>query len=148
MVKGFKDGSFEAIGEVRVGDEDEESGVSGIEVKIGEELKFMEVFISEEMGVIENDDGYGILGFGQIGYGILDGEKELVFSERGFCAEVISDLPVEFDNGDGGQRDVNNLVEFGIEFLHEMSKCSGFPGARGSSQESDPAFVLDEFESG
>lgn len=75
LVKGFEHGSFQAVDEVGLGDEDKEDWVDGVEVEIGDELEFMEVFVSKEMGVVEDDDGNGMLVISHVDDGLLNGKE-------------------------------------------------------------------------
>ena len=57
LIKGLVNGSEEPFSEMGLSDEDNEGGVGGVHIEVGDNLKFIEVFVFKQMGFIKEDDG-------------------------------------------------------------------------------------------
>lgn len=95
----------------------EDSRGGGIDMEIGDELKFPEILVFEEMGLVKTNDRDEVAGGNQCRDLSLDGLEEIRLEKCRRAGQCVVELPVEISGSDGGQGQINRqkglLVERG-----------------------------------
>lgn len=97
---------------MRLSDQDKECRRKRVEIEIGEELKLEEVFVSEEMGIIEDNDRDCVFIDGHFHDGLLDSTKKDVFPVKDLAGEEISQLAIEIGDRNRGQGGISDFKKF------------------------------------
>ncbi len=126
LVEGRKNRALEAWGKMGLSDKDKDGGVRGIDVEIGNNLKFEEVFIFEEMSFIEDDDGDFFIIRDKVSDRVLNGLKEDGFFPEREARESKTELAVEIHRSNGRERDIDGFKEIRVEGIEEASDMERF----------------------
>lgn len=122
--------------------EDEQRGVSGIHVKIGEDLEFGKVFVFQEMSFIKDKDG----DFFGVGDHVFDEQlnlaKEVSLKMTVLAIESVVDLAIEIEDIDGGERDVKRLERELGELLSKSPERGGFAGSGLTGEQKNAAMIF------
>lgn len=146
LIERFEDGSDEAIVEVWLSGNDEDSGINRVHLEVGKYLKFDKIFVFEQMGFIEDKDGGDFTVYGKIANSGLDGVKEARFEMEDVAAEGDIKLAVEVEHIDRREGDVKGFIGDLREFVSEEPKSSGFSDAGVTGEEHDATVGLQVFE--
>jgi hypothetical protein len=119
LVKGIENGPSQSLQEVRLSNQDKECRRKGVKIEIGKELKLEEVFVSQEMGIIQNNDGNSFFMEGHVHDGLLDGAKEDVFFVKNLAAEKISQLTIEIGDRNRSQWSISHFKKFFLQRFHK-----------------------------
>ena len=146
LVEGLHDGEVHDPSEIGLSGENEDEGVVGIHLKVGQEPEFFQRPCLKQMGFIDDkEDGFSHLLFG-FQDGLLDlGVDGALGHSVGETEEPV-DVIEEIGPAQGGQWGVVGGEKVFIEAVHIASQSEGFshPGISGEKEDSSPALDIIE----
>jgi hypothetical protein len=133
------------MAEVRLTEQEEGEGGSGIHVGVEPEAEFVEEAMAEEVGLIDNDDGLtGVLG--EVGQGSAQAFAEAARVESGADVEGGEEMSEEGLDGEIGVGDVSGEVKVRVQGLDKGAHGSGLAGADVAGDEGGEAVLEGEGE--
>lgn len=132
---------------MRLAREDEYGRINGIQVEIGDDLQFIEIFVFKKVRFIKNDyrDSFAVLYI--ICDSTLNSGKQLCFFIRRLCSKALAYLSIEFKIINCRQGDIEVFIEVLIEIGHKGPQVKGFPCTRQTCQKHQPPVLFHIFKS-
>ena len=146
LVEGLHDGEVHDPSEIGLSGENEDEGVVGIHLKVGQEPEFFQRSGLKQMGLIDDEeDGFTQLLFG-FQKGLLDLGVDGALGHSVWKTKEAVDVIEEIGPAQGGQRGVVGGEEIFVEAVHITSQGESFShtGISGEKQDASPALDIIE----
>jgi hypothetical protein len=135
LVESFVGRKAEFVSEVRLSEEDEGQGRSGIHVVVEQEAELVQEVGGEEMGFVDEEEDVAALAR-QVGEGSVELREEAGEAEGGLGLELEEDLAVEGDDSEVGVGEVNDRIDVAVEGVGKGAQsgrfsCSDIAGDQG-----------------
>jgi hypothetical protein len=142
LAESFVDRFFEGIVQVRLPAQDECEAVKGVVVEIHQHLEVFEYSIAQVLGFINGQDKGLFLFLIKVMDPVLYGLEHDGLAAFGLKTELVTQLLVEFADRDGRETDILHIIKVFVQRGFELPETEGFPHAGRSSENADPADVL------
>jgi hypothetical protein len=146
LVEGFHNGELHDSSKIGLSGEDEDEGIIGIHLKVGQEPEFFQRSGLKKMGLIDDEqDGFTQLLFG-FQEGLLNLGVDGTLGQSLRKPEESVDMIEQIGSAQGGQRGIVGGEKVFIEAVHIASQSEGFshPGISGEKQDAAPALDIIE----
>ena len=141
LAQGFVDGHGEPAPEFGESDEDQAQSLFGVHGEVGEQAEVFEHVVAQVLGLVD-DEHRQLFGFGdESGDLVADGAVGGGSRAFGGQAEFPGDGLVHVEHVAGGERDVVDAVEAGMQGGGDCPAGGGFAGADLAGQQADTAQV-------
>jgi hypothetical protein len=148
LVERFHDGKLHDSPEVGLTGEDEDEGVVGVHLEVGQEPEFFQGTALKQVGFIDNEeDGFAGCFFG-LQESALDLGVDGAFGKPRRQAEETIDVIEEVSAAEGGKRGIEGLEQIPVEAVHVAAKGEGFAHPRVSCEQQDAPSSLDVLQAG
>ena len=142
LAESFVDRFFEGVVQVRLPAQDESEAVKGVVVEIHQHLEVFEHGIAQVLGLIDGKDKGLLLFLIKVMDPVLYGLEHDGLAAFGLKTELVTQLLVEFADRDGRETDILHIIKVFVQRGFELPETEGFPHAGRSSENADPADVL------
>jgi hypothetical protein len=146
LVEGLHDGKFHDSAQVGLSGEDEDEGVVGVHLEVGQQPELFQGAGLKEVGFVDDEED----GFAGSFFGLQEGRLDLIVDgalgePRGETEEPI-DVVEEVGAAEGGKRGVEGLEQIFVEAVHVSPEGDGFAHPRISGEEEYSPSTLDVVE--
>jgi hypothetical protein len=148
LVKGFHDGKLHDPFQVGLTGEDQDEGIVGVHLEVGEESQLFQRAGLEKMGLVDDEkDSFSrtLLGFEKR---FLDLAIDGAFGESGGQPKEAVDVIQKIGATQGGKGGIVGFEKILIQGVHIAPEGEGFAHPRVSGQKQDAAPAFDIIESG